>query len=65
MRINAGQEVVIGGSTLGNPFDALVFGYYEGEQLMYVARTRSGFTPASRQRLFERFRSLKSPTAHS
>jgi len=59
MRVNAGQEFVIGGYTLGNPFDALVFGYYEGKRLMYVARTRSGFTPASRQRLFEKFRGLE------
>jgi ATP-dependent DNA ligase len=61
MRVNAGQEFVIGGYTLGNPFDALVFGYYEGNRLLYVARTRSGFTPASRQRLFERFRDLEVP----
>ena len=59
MRVTAGQEFVIGGYTLGNPFDALVFGYYEGKRLMYVARTRNGFTPASRQRLFERFRGLE------
>jgi DNA ligase D-like protein (predicted ligase) len=61
MRVNAGQEFVIGGYTLGNPFDALVFGYYEGKRLIYVARTRSGFTPASRQRLFERFGGLEVP----
>jgi DNA ligase D-like protein (predicted ligase) len=59
MRVNAGHEFVIGGYTLGNPFDALVFGYYEGKRLIYVARTRNGFTPASRQRLFERFRGLE------
>jgi len=59
MRVTAGQEFVIGGYTLGNPFDALVFGYYEGKRLMYVARTRNGFTPPSRQRLFERFRGLE------
>jgi ATP-dependent DNA ligase len=61
MRVNAEQEFVIGGYTLGNPFDALVFGYYEGKRLMYVARTRNGFTPASRQRLFEKFRGLEVP----
>jgi len=59
MRINTGQEFVIGGYTIGNPFDALVFGYYEGARLMYVARTRNGFTPASRRRLFEKFRGLE------
>jgi len=61
MRINTGQEFVIGGYTIGNPFDALVFGYYEGARLMYVARTRNGFTPASRRRLFEKFRGLETP----
>ena len=61
MRVNAGQEFVIGGYTAGNPFDALVFGYYEGNQLMYVARTRNGFSPASRRGLFDRFRGLEIP----
>ena len=27
-------------------FDALIFGYYEGDRLLYAARTRNGFTPA-------------------
>src|SRR5262249_17921296 len=49
------------GYTVGNPFDALVFGYYEGKRLMYVDRTRNGFTPSSRQRLFEKFRGLETP----
>jgi hypothetical protein len=46
MRINAGQELVIGGYTpsLKN-FDALVIGYYDGPNLIYAARTRNGFTP--------------------
>src|SRR6266496_17090 len=39
----------------------LVFGYYEGKQLMYVARTRNGFRPASRKRLAEKFRGLEIP----
>jgi len=47
MRVNRGQEFVIGGYTRGTKtFDALIFGYYEGEKLIYVARTRNGFTPA-------------------
>src|SRR4051812_11436517 len=45
MRINKGQEFVIGGYTFGGTtFDALIFGYYQGDSLIYVARTRNGFT---------------------
>lgn len=60
MRVNRGQEFVIGGYTRGtNTFDALIFGYYEGNKLVYVARTRSGFTPATRAQLFRKFRGLE------
>jgi DNA ligase D-like protein (predicted ligase) len=60
MRINRGQEFVIAGYTKGGrSFDALVFGYYDGARLVYVARTRNGFTPASRERLMERFNQLE------
>jgi bifunctional non-homologous end joining protein LigD len=49
MRFNQGAEFVIRGYTpMGRDFDALVFGYYDCEgRLIYVARTRNGFTPAS------------------
>ena len=54
MRVNRGQEFVIGGYTVaGSSFDALVFGYYEDSRLLYVARTRNGFTPALRASLDE------------
>jgi DNA ligase D-like protein (predicted ligase) len=60
MRVNRGQEFVIGGYTRGtNTFDALIFGYYEGKNLIYVARTRSGFTPATRAQLFKKFKGLE------
>jgi ATP-dependent DNA ligase len=60
MRINQGQEFVIGGYTVGaKRFDALIFGYYEGDRLVYVARTRNGFTPALRDQLFKRFGGLE------
>ena len=60
MRINQGQEFVIGGYTVGTKtFDALIIGYYEGDRLIYTARTRNGFTPAVREQLFRRFRLLK------
>lgn len=61
-RINRGQEFVIGGYTVGTQtFDALIFGYYQGDRLIYVARTRNGFTPALRAQLFRKFRGLEVP----
>src|SRR5215831_12771709 len=60
MRVNREQEFVIGGYTpSANNFDALIFGYHEGDKLMYVARTRNGFTPSSRASLFKQFRALE------
>jgi bifunctional non-homologous end joining protein LigD len=62
MRINRGQEFVIGGYTPSlRDFDALIFGYYDGDKLLYAARTRNGFTPACRAELYRRFRSLEVP----
>jgi ATP-dependent DNA ligase len=46
MRVNQGQEFVIGSYTPnGQSFDALIFGYYDSGKLMYAARTRNGSTP--------------------
>ena len=60
MRVNRGQQFVIGGYTRGTKtFDALVFGYDDGEKLIYAARTRNGFTPATRAQLFRRFKGLE------
>jgi bifunctional non-homologous end joining protein LigD len=60
MRVNRGQELVIGGYTpSAKNFDALVIGYYDGKELMYAARTRNGFTPASRAELFKRIKALE------
>src|SRR5438128_4015611 len=62
MRINRGQEFVIGGYTVGGKgFDALVFGYYDGDRLIYAARTRNGFTPATRAQLMKKFKGLETP----
>jgi bifunctional non-homologous end joining protein LigD len=61
MRVNRGQEFVIGGYTIGTrTFDALVIGYYEDGKLLYASRTRNGFTPALRADLFRKFRGLES-----
>lgn len=60
MRVNQGQELVIGGYVSApRNFDSIVVGYYEGQQLFYAARVRNGFTPASREALFKRFRGLE------
>jgi bifunctional non-homologous end joining protein LigD len=60
MRVNAGQELVIGGYTPSpKNFDALVIGYYDGPNLTYAARTRNGFTQASRVELFKKLKPLE------
>lgn len=85
MRLNLGQEFVIGGFTRGsNGFDAVVIGYYEtappltaakraalppsrrqyvvqSPQLVYVARVRAGFVPATRISLYAALEPLVSP----
>ena len=60
MRVNQGQELVIGGYTPSDKnFDALVIGFYEEGKLIYAARTRNGFTPASRAQLFKKIKPLE------
>jgi bifunctional non-homologous end joining protein LigD len=52
-KINRSQEFVIGGYTVGiDPFDALVVGCYENNQLCYVSRVKAGFNPPLRRELF-------------
>jgi DNA ligase D-like protein (predicted ligase) len=63
MRINKGQELVIGGYVpSGKDFDSLIVGYYERDDLIYVARVRNGFVPALRVKVFERFHKLEIKT---
>jgi DNA ligase D-like protein (predicted ligase) len=58
-RVNRGQEFVIGGYFPGpHGFDSLIVGYYDGDKLMYVARTRNGFVPASRRQVFSKLKHL-------
>ena len=53
------QPGQFGGYTHGTKtFDALIFVYYEGKDLIYVARTPNGFTPATRVALFNKFKGL-------
>jgi DNA ligase D-like protein (predicted ligase) len=63
MRINKGQELVIGGYVpTAKNFDSLIVGYYEGDDLIYVARVRNGFVPPLRAKVFERFHNLEIKT---
>lgn len=58
-RVNRGQEFVIGGYFPGpHGVDSLIVGYYDGDKLMYVARTRNGFVPASRRQVFSKLKHL-------
>jgi ATP-dependent DNA ligase len=60
MRVNQSQELVIAGYTPStNNFDALIIGYYENGKLIYAARTRNGFTSASRAQLFKKLKPLE------
>jgi len=59
MRINVGQEFVIGGFTpSSNGIDTLVAGFYEGKKLLYAARVRAGFVPSQRRDLYTRLKPL-------
>jgi ATP-dependent DNA ligase len=61
-RVNLGQEFVIGGYFPGpHGIDSLIVGYYDGNKLMYVARTRNGFVPASRRQVFSKLKHLVTP----
>ena len=59
-RVNLGQEFVIGGYTpAATGFDALIIGFYVGKQLMFAARVRGGFVPATRKDVFKQIVHLK------
>jgi len=60
MRINRCQEFIIGGYSVGgSTFDAVVVGHVVDGTLVYVARTRSGFTPALRAELLRKMKPLE------
>ena len=59
-RLNLQQEFVIGGYTRGSPgFGALVIGFYRGKDLIFAARVRAGFVPATRREVYEQLKGLK------
>jgi bifunctional non-homologous end joining protein LigD len=59
-KVNKGQELVIGGYMPGKDgFTSLLVGYYEGDQLLFVAKVKNGFVPKMKRELMERFRPLE------
>jgi DNA ligase D-like protein (predicted ligase) len=61
-RISLGQEFVVGGYTPApTGFDALIIGFYRSKDLIFAARVRAGFVPATRHAVFEQIRPLKTP----
>ena len=58
-KVNKGQEFVVGGYTPGNPFDAIIVGYYEGDKLLYAGKVRAGFVPHIRRELMARMKPLE------
>ena len=58
-RVNAGQEFVIGGYIPGgHGVDSIIVGFYREKNLIYVARVRKGFVPATRRMVFEKLKPL-------
>jgi bifunctional non-homologous end joining protein LigD len=59
MRINKGQEFVIGGFVPGpHGIDSIIVGYYRDKDLVYVARVRNGFVPATRRMVYAKLKPL-------
>jgi DNA ligase D-like protein (predicted ligase) len=62
-RIDQGQDFVVGGYTPdANGFDSLIVGFYRGKDLMFAARVRAGFVPATRRQVFTKLQPYKVPT---
>lgn len=58
-RVNRSQEFVIGGFIPGSHgVDSIIVGYYRGTDLMYVARVRNGFVPATRRMVYGKLKPL-------
>jgi bifunctional non-homologous end joining protein LigD len=59
VRLNRAQELVVGGFVPGSHgVDSIIVGYYGGNDLVYVARVRNGFVPATRRMVYEKLKPL-------
>jgi len=57
------QEFVVGGyKPAGEAFDSVLVGYYEGRRFFYAGKVRAGFTPRTRDEVWQRIAGLSAPT---
>ena len=62
-RLNRGQELVIGGYVpSARGVGSIIVGYYKGSDLIYVAKVRAGFVPATRIQVFAKLQPLETRT---
>lgn len=58
-RLNSGQKLVIGRYAPGvHGVESIIVGYCKASELIYVARVRKGFVPATRRQVFGRLQPL-------
>ena len=62
VRFNKAQAFVIGGYTPHNPLDALIFGYYERDNLIFLSKVRNGFVPRLRREVWSKLKHLQTDT---
>jgi DNA ligase D-like protein (predicted ligase) len=61
-KVYKSQEFVIGGYTPGNPLDAMIVGYYDGDKLVYAAKVRNGFVPRLRREVWQKLKGSEIPS---
>ncbi len=60
-KTNQAQELVVGGYRPGSKhhFDNLAIGYYEGNQLLFIAKLKNGFTSEAKDEIYQRLQKLR------
>ena len=55
------RKSIVGGGYVprAHGLDSIIVGYYRGKELVYIARVRNGFVPATRRQVFARLRPLE------
>jgi ATP-dependent DNA ligase len=54
--------LVIGGYTPGNPLDAVIVGYHDGDKLTYAAKVSFGFAPRLRREVLRKLKGWEMTT---